>query len=88
MEDFQRLNSRFLVVISSGKMRKRASVKLPIQAKIPDNFRRSTDLPFRLDPLTYSHSIVPGGLEVISYTTRFTPRTSLTIRLEIVSRRS
>ena len=28
----------------------------------------------------YSHSIVPGGLFVISYTTRFTPGTSLTIR--------
>src|ERR1039458_8385665 len=32
----------------------------------------------------YSHSIVPGGFEVMSYTTRFTPRTSFTIRFEIV----
>src|SRR5438067_8330531 len=32
----------------------------------------------------YSHSIVPGGFEVMSYTTRLIPRTSLTIRLEIV----
>src|SRR6266498_5803804 len=29
----------------------------------------------------YSHSIVPGGLDVMSYTTRFTPATSLTMRL-------
>src|ERR1700736_67260 len=34
--------------------------------------------------LHYSHSIVPGGFEVMSYTTRFTPRTSFTIRFEIV----
>jgi len=32
----------------------------------------------------YSHSIVPGGLLVMSYTTRLIPRTSLTILLEIV----
>ncbi len=38
-----------------------------------------------LEP-SYSHSIVEGGLEEISYTTRLTPRTSLTIRLESVSR--
>ncbi len=36
----------------------------------------------------YSHSIVLGGLVLISYTTRFTPLTSLTIRLEIRSRTS
>ena len=32
----------------------------------------------------YSHSIVPGGFVVMSYTTRFTPGTSLMIRFEIV----
>ena len=37
---------------------------------------------------SYSHSIVPGGLLVMSSTTRFTPFTSLTILLEIVSIRS
>src|SRR6185312_8261125 len=31
----------------------------------------------------YSHSIVAGGLELTSYTTLFTPATSLMIRLEI-----
>ena len=41
------------------------------------------------DPKTpHSHSMVPGGLLVMSYTTRFTPFTSLTMRLEIVSSRS
>ena len=47
-----------------------------------------------LDPATekrrcalrrYSHSIVAGGLELMSYTTRFTPRTSLMIRPEMVA---
>lgn len=37
---------------------------------------------------SYSHSIVPGGLEVTSYTTRLIPRTSLTNRLEMVLRTS
>jgi hypothetical protein len=32
---------------------------------------------------TYSHSIVAGGFELTSYTTRFTPRTSLLIRVLI-----
>ena len=33
-------------------------------------------------PVVYSHSIVAGGLELTSYTTRFTPSTSLAIRLD------
>src|SRR5690606_39777742 len=32
---------------------------------------------------THSHSMVPGGLDVTSRTTRFTSRTSLVMRLEI-----
>ena len=36
----------------------------------------------------YSHSMVPGGLEVTSYATRFTPGTSLMMRLDSVSRSS
>ncbi len=36
----------------------------------------------------YSHSIVPGGFDEMSSATRFTPATSFTIRLEIVSSRS
>ena len=33
----------------------------------------------------YSHSMVPGGLDVTSSTTRLTSRTSLVIRVEIFS---
>ncbi len=36
----------------------------------------------------YSHSIVPGGFDVMSYTTRFTPGTSFTMRLAILARTS
>ncbi len=36
----------------------------------------------------YSHSMVPGGLDVTSRTTRLTSRTSLVIRVEIFSRTS
>jgi hypothetical protein len=36
----------------------------------------------------YSHSIVAGGFDVTSSTTRFTPGISFTMRLEIVSSRS
>ncbi len=36
----------------------------------------------------HSHSIVAGGFEETSYTTRFTPRTSLMMRLLIVARTS
>src|SRR5207245_2286226 len=41
------------------------------------------DRTHRLGP--YSHSIVLGGLELTSYTTRFTPLTSLIRRVEIVA---
>src|SRR6266446_2210037 len=37
-------------------------------------------------PPPYSHSIVPGGLLVTSYTTRFTPLTSLMIRVAVSPR--
>ena len=36
----------------------------------------------------HSHSIVAGGLLVMSYTTRLTPFTSLTMRLEAAARTS
>ena len=36
----------------------------------------------------HSHSIVAGGLDVMSYTTRLMPRTSLTILVDIRSRSS
>src|SRR5258708_40084884 len=34
----------------------------------------------------HSHSIVPGGFDVTSYTTRFTPLTSLMIRVAVSPR--
>lgn len=42
----------------------------------------------QVSPALYSHSIVAGGLLVISYTTRLTCPTSLTIRAEIFYRMS
>jgi len=36
----------------------------------------------------YSHSMVAGGLELTSYTTRFTPLTSLIMRVEILPSKS
>jgi hypothetical protein len=36
----------------------------------------------------YSHSIVAGGLELMSYTTRFTPLTRFMISLEISAKKS
>jgi hypothetical protein len=45
---------------------------------------RTSPAPTRLLP--YSHSIVPGGLDVTSYTTRFTPFTSLMIRVAVSPR--
>src|SRR5581483_5922245 len=44
--------------------------------------------PARKAALAYSHSIVEGGFELMSYTTRLIPLTSLTMREEIVARRS
>lgn len=38
--------------------------------------------------VNYSHSIVAGGLLVMSYTTRLTPSTSLIMRLEVRPNRS
>ena len=46
----------------------------------------ATDIPPPLSCLgAHSHSIVPGGFEVMSYTTRFTSGTSFTTRREIVA---
>ena len=39
----------------------------------------------RLAPAAnHSHSMVPGGFEVTSYTTRLTPFTSFTMRVEMI----
>jgi hypothetical protein len=45
-------------------------------------------LPVGIPQLGYSHSIVAGGFDEMSYTTRLTPGTSLTIRDEIFARTS
>jgi hypothetical protein len=42
----------------------------------------------RSEPVSYSHSIVPGGLLVMSSTTRFTSRTSFVMRVEIFANTS
>lgn len=38
--------------------------------------------------LNHSHSIVPGGFDVTSYTTRLMPRTSLMIRVAAAPRKA
>lgn len=40
------------------------------------------------DALPYSHSIVAGGFEEMSYTTRFTPRTLFIISFDRLARNS
>ena len=42
----------------------------------------------QMDEFVHSHSIVAGGFELMSYTTRLMPRTSFTMRDEIVASRS
>src|SRR5213078_2702319 len=54
--------------------------------RAPQRLRRRRSRP--LPGGCYSHSIVEGGFDVMSSTTRFTAGTSLTIRDEIVSSRS
>jgi hypothetical protein len=38
--------------------------------------------------INHSHSIVPGGFDVTSYTTRLIPRTSLTMRVAVSARKA
>jgi len=56
------------------------------------NTEHGTLQTFRLFKLkneeSYSHSIVAGGFELMSYTTRFTPFTLLMISLDILARKS
>lgn len=59
----------------------RKTVQLRSGAGFPA--RRDDVLPFLLP---YSHSIVPGGLLVTSYTTLFTPFTSLMMRVAVSPR--
>src|SRR4029079_17718808 len=45
--------------------------------------QRKLGVQVKVDEVGHSHSIVLGGFEEMSYTTRFTPRTSFTIRDEM-----
>ena len=57
-------------------LRGRASAQEKARRGGPDDVSQMRD---------YSHSMVPGGLLVMSITTRFIPRTSLVIRPDIRS---
>jgi CBS domain-containing protein len=61
--------------------------------EVGDGSRNTGRVPARLpcgdsEQDGYSHSMVPGGFEVMSRVTRLTSATSLVIRVEIFSRRS
>lgn len=53
---------------------------VPVMSVAYWNNRRSNG---KFNPKTHSHSIVAGGLLVMSYTTRLMPGTSATMRLEM-----
>src|SRR6266567_9401921 len=57
----------------------RSRVIVPLGERWDDLFQNGERGP-------YSHSIVPGGLLVTSYTTRLTPFTSLMIRVAVAPR--
>src|SRR5690242_1662173 len=58
-------------------------MRVPFPRSAFEVLRPYPSLGGRLAAFPYSHSIVLGGLELMSYTTRFTPCTSLMIRLDI-----
>ena len=72
--------------------KKALPAKEPRQCLFPDvsmfckgyaSFKRDSLKAYIPPTSGYSHSMVAGGLLVMSYTTRFTPSTSLMIRLEV-----
>ncbi len=56
--------------------------------KLKEPLKNSMEGFFQRFLTNYSHSMVPGGLEVMSYTTRLTFFTSLITRLEMIANRS
>ena len=72
------------ILVSGGNIKEYTFNSHPISGVKPTKPSEGKDF----STLNYSHSMVPGGLLVISSTTRFTPFTSFTIRLEIVSIKS
>ena len=66
-----------------------AAIKHPLATPIIPSLKAQTLPPFLMAPdRPYSHSIVPGGLLVMSYVTRLIPRTSFTIRVATRARNS
>ena len=55
---------------------------------MPHHLHAPAHVAMQLCMTHYSHSIVPGGLEVMSRVTRLISRTSLVMRVEIFSSRS
>ena len=73
-----------------GKVCFPISSQVPLTTQPPFHFARHC-LPqpgIARKQFFYSHSIVPGGLLVMSSTQRFTPLTSLMMRVASFSRRS
>jgi hypothetical protein len=84
----RRVRARADVLVSAGASTLRRFDTSPgsvesrlsgVQAR-PPGFRQAQS-----PDAIYSHSIVPGGLEVTSSTTRLTPSTSFVIRFEILA---
>ncbi len=65
--------------------RVRAPARKRVSADAVGESDPSGSLRQRRSRCPHSHSIVPGGFEVMSYTTRLTPGTSLMIRCDITS---
>lgn len=69
----KKLSSTLDYTLVSNKYTRQTRMQLHIIVKVSKN---------------YSHSMVAGGLELISYTTRLTPFTLLIISLDIFARKS
>lgn len=70
--------------VRSFSMNNGAYVAKPLPQSFTDSREAASALGLYRSP-DYSHSMVAGGLLVISYTTRLIPFTSLMMRLEMVS---
>ena len=68
-------------------------IRLPVWGGLYQNLEEETELRSRTighpcAAKNYSHSMVPGGLLVMSYVTRLMPRTSLMMRVAVSPRNS
>src|SRR5437868_4102284 len=66
----------------------RPSIRSNPAPNVTDRAKLNASLEHATEWVAHSHSIVAGGFEEISYTTRFTPFTSLMIRVEMRASRS